>query len=109
MADLDRARAERVAAEPAPACGLSASTELLAHDDVDLVLNLTVPAAHAEIARLAIAAGKAVYGEKPLAATTAEARDVLEAAAAAGAGSAARRTPSSAPASRPRGRRSTTA
>ena len=52
---------------------------------MDLVLNLTIPAAHADIALRAIAAGKAVYGEKPLAATTEEARKVLEAAAAAGA------------------------
>lgn len=59
--------------------------ELLADPEVDLVLNLTIPAAHADIALRAIAAGKAVYGEKPLAATTEEARKVLEAAAAAGA------------------------
>jgi predicted dehydrogenase len=58
--------------------------ELLAADDVDLVLNLTVPAAHAEVALAAIAAGKPVYGEKPLASTTAEARPVLDAAHAAG-------------------------
>jgi predicted dehydrogenase len=51
---------------------------------VDVVLNLTIPAAHAAIALQAIAAGKAVYGEKPLAATTAEARSILEAAGAAG-------------------------
>jgi predicted dehydrogenase len=57
---------------------------LLADPAVDLVLNLTIPAAHAEVARKAIAAGKSIYGEKPLAATTAEARTVLEAAAAAG-------------------------
>ena len=57
---------------------------LLADPEVDLVLNLTIPAAHAEVALAAIAAGKHVYGEKPLAATTAEARTVLDAAAAAG-------------------------
>jgi predicted dehydrogenase len=58
--------------------------ELLAADDVELVLNLTIPAAHAEVALKAIAAGKSVYGEKPLAATTAEARHVLDAARDAG-------------------------
>ena len=42
--------------------------------DVDAVLNLTIPAAHAEIALRALDAGKHVYGEKPLALTTAEAR-----------------------------------
>ena len=82
-ADLDVARAEAVARERD---GVRACTvaQLLAADDVDVVLNLTVPAAHAEIALRAIAAGKDVYGEKPLAADTDQARSVLDAAAAAG-------------------------
>jgi predicted dehydrogenase len=57
---------------------------LLADPDVDLVLNLTVPVAHAQVALQAIAAGKPVYGEKPLAATTQQAGAVLQAAAQAG-------------------------
>jgi predicted dehydrogenase len=83
VADLDPARARAVAEDYV---GVKAVTvdELLAADDVDLVLNLTFPAAHAEIALRAIAAGKSVYGEKPLAATMAEARQVLDAARAAG-------------------------
>ncbi len=83
VADLDPTRAKAVA----ESCdGVRALTvdELLAANDVELVLNLTIPAAHADIALKAIAAGKSVYGEKPLAATTAEAREVLDAAAAAG-------------------------
>jgi predicted dehydrogenase len=40
---------------------------LLAADDIDLILNLTLPAAHADVSRAAIAAGKHVYSEKPLA------------------------------------------
>lgn len=96
VADLDMERARAVASEwndggagqgaaddGASVRGLSVE-ELLAADDVDLVLNLTIPAAHAEVALAAIAAGKAVYGEKPLAATTAEARRVLDAAREAG-------------------------
>jgi predicted dehydrogenase len=58
--------------------------ELVAVPELDVVLNLTIPAAHAEIALQAIAAGKSVYGEKPLAATTAEAQQVLQAAESAG-------------------------
>ncbi|WP_275791381.1 Gfo/Idh/MocA family protein [Pararhizobium gei] len=54
---------------------------LLARDDVDIILNLTVPAAHAEVSLRAIAAGKHVYTEKPLAISLAEGRSVLEAAA----------------------------
>jgi len=58
--------------------------ELLASPDVDVVLNLTLPRTHAEVALAAIAAGKHVWGEKPLAMTVAEGRDVVKAAAAAG-------------------------
>ena len=71
MADLDPARAAAVAAAQPGVRALTVD-ELLADDQVDVVLNLTVPAAHAEVALRAIAAGKHVYGEKPLAATLAE-------------------------------------
>lgn len=84
VADLDRGRAQAVAEEYGDGVRALGVEELLAAADVDLVLNLTVPAAHAEVALAAIAAGKAVYGEKPLAATTGEARKVLEAAREAG-------------------------
>lgn len=82
VADLDAARAASVAAER----GVRALTvaELTTDPEVDLVLNLTVPAAHAEVALQAVAGGKAVYGEKPLAATLADAKAVLDAADAAG-------------------------
>ncbi|WP_323741740.1 Gfo/Idh/MocA family oxidoreductase [Curtobacterium sp. VKM Ac-2865] len=82
VADLDTERAAAVAAEQGVlALGVD---ELLAHDDVDVVLNLTIPAAHADVAARALAAGKHVYGEKPLALSTAEAAPVLEQARAAG-------------------------
>ncbi|MEO3854963.1 Gfo/Idh/MocA family oxidoreductase [Acrocarpospora sp. B8E8] len=82
VADLDAARAEAVAvANDARALPVA---ELIADPGVDVVLNLTVPAAHAGVALAAIAAGKDVYGEKPLAATKAEALQVMRAAAAAG-------------------------
>jgi predicted dehydrogenase len=81
-ADIDASRAEAVARQHIGVRALSVA-ELLADDRVDLVLNLTIPMAHAAVALQAIRAGKSVYGEKPLAATTREARNVLEAAAAA--------------------------
>ena len=82
VADLDPHRARAVAQDQ----GVRALdvNALLADPEVDLVLNLTIPAAHAEIALKAIAAGKSIYNEKPLAATLAEARTVIDAAAAAG-------------------------
>ncbi|MFB4278055.1 MULTISPECIES: Gfo/Idh/MocA family protein [unclassified Nonomuraea] len=83
VADLDLDRA-REAVRPYPGVDVLGVAELMADARVDAVLNLTVPAAHAEIALMAIAAGKDVYCEKPLAATGADARRVLEAAEAAG-------------------------
>ncbi|NDL60889.1 gfo/Idh/MocA family oxidoreductase [Phytoactinopolyspora sp. XMNu-373] len=65
VADLDVARAAGVAAEfGVPHAGDTAS--ILARDDVEIVVNLTIPAAHGEVARAALAAGKHVFGEKPL-------------------------------------------
>jgi predicted dehydrogenase len=83
VADLDPARAQAVAEQYEGVRAVSVES-LLAADDVELVLNLTIPAAHAEVALKAIGAGKSVYGEKPLAATTGQARKVLDAAREAG-------------------------
>jgi predicted dehydrogenase len=76
-ADLDPTRS-------VPGVRTLAPAELYAADDVDLVLNLTVPAAHADVSLAAVAAGKHVYSEKPLALSTMEGHAVLTAAAAAG-------------------------
>ena len=81
VAAADRVPARATAVEAAEGIPAMPVADLLANAEVDVVLNLTIPAAHAAIALQAIAAGKAVYGEKPLAATTAKARSILEAAA----------------------------
>lgn len=83
VADLDPSRAAAVADR---GVGVQSCTVpgLLALPDVDLVLNLTIPVAHADIALQAIAAGKSVYGEKPLALNMAQGREVLAAAASSG-------------------------
>ena len=52
--------------------------ELLASSQVDAVLNLTVPLAHAEINLRALNAGKHVYAEKPLSTGLDEARPVMQ-------------------------------
>ena len=82
VADLNEARASEVAATTG-ALALSVD-DLIAHPEVQTVLNLTIPAAHADIALRAIEAGVDVYGEKPLASTFDDAVRVMSAATAAG-------------------------
>ncbi|HEV2579717.1 MAG TPA: Gfo/Idh/MocA family oxidoreductase [Ktedonobacteraceae bacterium] len=77
--DMERARSQ---AEKFGVPHVYTVEELLADPDIEIVVNLTVPNAHAEIAQKAIAAGKAVYGEKPLAIKRADGYAVLEAARA---------------------------
>jgi len=43
--------------------------ELLANDEIDVVVNLTIPAAHFAVSKAILEAGKHVYSEKPLAIT----------------------------------------
>lgn len=80
-ADLDLERAQRQA-EKYGVPRVSTVEELLADPEVEIVLNLTVPNAHAEVTLRAIAAGKSVYGEKPLATRRADGQAILEAAQA---------------------------
>lgn len=82
VADLDTERAAGVAGQYG-ARAMSVD-ELINDSDVDLVLNLTIPAAHAEIALQAINAGKSVYGEKPLAATLGDGAKIVDAGRSAG-------------------------
>ncbi|WP_416355055.1 Gfo/Idh/MocA family protein [Aureimonas phyllosphaerae] len=51
---------------------------LLAEPDVQLVLNLTIPAAHREVTEAALGAGKHVFTEKPLGVTLREGRALVE-------------------------------
>ena len=69
-------------------------------DDVDVVLCLTPPDLHADVALQAIAAGKHVYTEKPLATSVDAAARCSTRPRRPACSSAARRTRSSAPASR---------
>jgi predicted dehydrogenase len=65
VADLDVERAQAAAAQyGVPVAGTP--EEVLAVPEVEIVVNLTIPAAHAEVAHAALRAGKHVYGEKPL-------------------------------------------
>ncbi len=55
--------------------------ELLADPEISLVLNLTTPGAHAEIALASLNAGKHIYTEKPLAVNMEEADNIMKLAA----------------------------
>jgi len=65
-ADLDESRAQAVAGQISGARVLTPEA-LIADRDIDIVLNLTIPAAHAAVNLAALEAGKHVYAEKPLA------------------------------------------
>jgi predicted dehydrogenase len=82
VADLNAERAAAVAAEQ----GVRALNvdELIADPWIDIVLNLTIPAAHAGIGIRALKAGKHVYGEKPLALNPDEGAPLLALAAERG-------------------------
>ena len=76
VADLDAGRARTQAqAFGVPVAGDVATA--LAVPEVEIVVNLTIPAAHAEVATTALRAGKHVYGEKPLALAPSDGAKVL--------------------------------
>jgi len=79
IGDIETNRAEQVAREyRVPRHG--APDLVLAQDEVEVIVNLTIPAAHAEVSAAILEAGKHVWSEKPLAVERSDARAVLETA-----------------------------
>lgn len=78
--NMDTARAQ------AETFGVRAETveDLLAASDIDIVVNLTIPAAHFEVSRRALDAGKHVFSEKPFVLSVKEGRELLDLAASKG-------------------------
>jgi predicted dehydrogenase len=79
VGDIDTVRAEKSAAE----YGIAAwgdDNDLYRDDNVEIIINLTPPAHHAPTTFAALAAGKHVYVEKPLATTLVDGTAVLAAA-----------------------------
>lgn len=73
-ADLNPAAAEAKAKE----YGVKAQTvpELLANDELDVIVNLTIPDAHFAVSKAILQAGKHVYSEKPLTVTLEEGKEL---------------------------------
>ena len=82
-ASLDIAESQAKAADHGipEAC---APEDIFASSSIEGVLNLTVPAAHFEVSRRALMAGKHVYSEKPLVTDLADGRTLLALAAERG-------------------------
>ena len=76
MADIDPTAAQ----SKAQSFGIDARTvdDLLASDDISIIVNLTVPAAHYEVTRGILQAGKHAYSEKPLVLSLDEAKDLRD-------------------------------
>lgn len=83
IADLDVDRA-RTQAENYAVARSGTVAELLADPEIEIVVNLTIPRVHVEVALEALAAGKHVWSEKPFALDRASGRQLLDAAHAAG-------------------------
>ena len=82
-ADLDLARAQQRAEE----FGLEKAytvDQLMADPEIEIVVNLTIPKAHAAVCMQALEAGKHVYVEKPIVVTREEGKQVLALAAEKG-------------------------
>ncbi len=82
-ADVDLARAQSRAAEFNLANALTVEA-LLADPAIELVINLTVPQAHAEVSLAALSAGKHLYSEKPLGLSREEGQQIMSLAAQKG-------------------------
>jgi len=75
-ADLIPERAQAKAATYG--CRACTPEEILADPEIEIVLNLTIPKAHASVALKALGAGKSAYNEKPLAITREDGRQMLD-------------------------------
>ncbi len=83
VADIIPERSQSRAVEYHVPC-VYTDEELFADPEIEIVVNLTPPKVHSEIALMALAAGKSVYDEKPLAIDRTEAKLMLKIAAEKG-------------------------
>lgn len=83
VTDIIPERAVKRAAEYNVAC-VYTGEEMMADPEIEIIVNLTPPRVHAEIGLRALAAGKSVYDEKPLAISREDAQKMLKIAAEKG-------------------------
>lgn len=83
VADIipERAQSKALEFNIPKACSVE---ELLADKDIEIVVNLTIPKAHAEVSEAALESGKNVYLEKPLAVNRDDGRRVIQKAKSKG-------------------------
>ncbi len=79
--DMEKAKARAAEFNVPKVCSVK---ELLANPEIEIVVNLTVPKAHAEINIAALEAGKNAFCEKPFSVTRDEGKKVLDMAAKKG-------------------------
>jgi len=79
VSDIDLKRAEAKAAEFGIFRALSPE-KMLKDKEIKIIVNLTVPKVHKEVAMAAIRAGKSVYNEKPLAITREDGKKIITSA-----------------------------
>ncbi len=79
--DIEESRANARQYDIPKAC---TPDEIFADPEIDCVLNLTIPAAHAKISLAALEAGKHVYSEKPFVTSIEDGKKILSLAEAKG-------------------------
>src|ERR1051326_6855742 len=73
--DIERARSRAAEFDVPRACSVE---EILTDSNIEIILNLTIPKAHAAVSMAALEAGKHVYVEKPLSVDRSDGAKLLE-------------------------------
>ena len=82
-ADIDLSRAQAKAEEFGIAKALTPE-QLLADEEIEIVVNLTIPNAHYSVCKASLEAGKHVYVEKPLSISREEGKELVDLAQSRG-------------------------
>ncbi|MBP1967801.1 Gfo/Idh/MocA family protein [Paenibacillus aceris] len=79
LVDIKKEYAQAMAERHQLACGIYTDVEqAIKESGANLVMDITIPASHFQVATAALRHGCSVFGEKPMAATMAEARELVQ-------------------------------